>query len=177
MDSQIKQPSPVIQNQPKETDDLAFFRSLQTSLDTLTPNEKLNFRIDVMQLLTRYTNRKPNQDTPNFPNFTPAYQQAQQYPVMANFSYISFNTPMPAQTSYSTVSPGPSCTPYSAVPPGSSHTSCLTVSPELTFSPFNSSRSTLSYSNAIENVAIPKNSQIESEASIMSEAESILSLI
>ncbi|CAH1102845.1 unnamed protein product [Psylliodes chrysocephalus] len=79
--SQIKQPSPVIQNQSKETDDLAFFRSLQTSLDTLTPNEKLNFRMDVMQLLTRYTNRKPNQDIPNFPNFTPACQQAQQYPM------------------------------------------------------------------------------------------------
>ncbi|CAH1109929.1 unnamed protein product [Psylliodes chrysocephalus] len=97
MDSQIKQPSPVIQNQPKETDDLVFFRSLQTSLDTLTPNKKLNFRIDVMQLLTRYTNRKPNQDTPYFPNFTPAYQQAQQYPV-ANFPYTSFSALMPAQT-------------------------------------------------------------------------------
>ncbi|KAG5871354.1 hypothetical protein JTB14_019751 [Gonioctena quinquepunctata] len=31
IDSHIKQPSPVIQNLPKETDDLAFFRSLQTS--------------------------------------------------------------------------------------------------------------------------------------------------
>lgn len=69
LDSQIKQPSSVIQNQPKETDDMAFFRSLQPSLDTLTPNEKLNFRIDVMQLLTRYTNKKPNQDIPNFQNF------------------------------------------------------------------------------------------------------------
>ncbi|KAG5861558.1 hypothetical protein JTB14_020731 [Gonioctena quinquepunctata] len=75
IDSRIKQPSPVIQNQPKETDDLAFFRSLQTSSDTLSPNEKLNFRIDVLQLLTPYTNKKPNQDTPNFPNFTPAYRQ------------------------------------------------------------------------------------------------------
>lgn len=49
---------------------MAFFRSLQPSLDTLTPNEKLNFRIDVMLLLTRYTNKKPNQDIPNFQNFT-----------------------------------------------------------------------------------------------------------
>ncbi|KAG5861791.1 hypothetical protein JTB14_000008 [Gonioctena quinquepunctata] len=31
IDSHIKQPSPDIRNQPKETDHLAFFRSLQTS--------------------------------------------------------------------------------------------------------------------------------------------------
>ncbi|KAG5876728.1 hypothetical protein JTB14_000306 [Gonioctena quinquepunctata] len=30
IDSHIKQPSPVIQNQPKESDDLAFFRSLHS---------------------------------------------------------------------------------------------------------------------------------------------------
>lgn len=177
LDSQIKQPSSVIQNQPKETDDMAFFRSLQPSLDTLTPNEKLNFRIDVMQLLTRYTNKKPNQDIPNFQNFTPVYQQRQQYPYIANFPNASFNTPMSAQTSYSTISPGPSYTPSSAVPPGSSHTSWPTVSSGLPFSQFKSSGSTRSCSNAVESVAIPANSPIESEDSIMSEAESILSLI
>lgn len=173
LDSQIKQPSPVIQNQPKETDDMAFFRSLQSSLDTLTPNEKLNFQIDVMQLLTRYTNKKPNQDIPYFQNFTPVYQQPQQYPYMGNFPNTTFNTPMAAQTSYSTVSPGPSYTPSFSVPPGSSHTSCPTVSSGFPFSQFKSNGSTRSYSNAVVSVAIPASSPIESEDSIISEAESI----
>lgn len=106
IDSHTKQP-PVIQNQPPETDDMAFFRSLQPNLDTLSPNEKLSFRIDVMQLLTRYTNKQPNQYVHSFTNVTPTpHYQPQQYPVMANFPNSRFDTSRSPSSSYAAVSTG-----------------------------------------------------------------------
>ncbi|CAH1998057.1 unnamed protein product, partial [Acanthoscelides obtectus] len=150
IDSHNRQPALAIQSQPQETDDMAFFRSLQASLDTLTPNEKLNFRIEVMQLLSRYTNKQPNQYIHNFPNHIPHYQP-QQYPVMTNISNIRFNTPAPPFASYSTVSS--EITPHLPHPNTDTTESLAVTSPQTPFSP------------------------TESENSIISQAESLISLL
>ncbi|XP_028136291.1 uncharacterized protein LOC114331031 [Diabrotica virgifera virgifera] len=146
IDSQNRQLS-VIQSQPQETDDMAFFRSLQPSLDILTLNDKLNFRIEVMELLGRHINKQPNRYTHNFTNHIPRYQP-QQYPVRANHSNKGFSTPIPSPASYPIVS--------SEITPHLPTT--YTIEPLIVTSPQ------------------PPSSPTESEDSIISQAESLISL-